>query len=79
MVATGFRDTQAPPPELVGTALTEFTTPFPDGFIRHDHLAGEQEFFDIAVAQVETEVQPDAVASEAECARKQGQCVCRGL
>jgi hypothetical protein len=32
---------RAPPPELVGIALTEFTTPFPDGLIRHDHPAGE--------------------------------------
>jgi hypothetical protein len=48
--------------QLVGIALTEFTPPFPDGFIRHNHPAGEQEFFDIAVAQAETELKLDAVA-----------------
>jgi hypothetical protein len=39
--------------QLVGIVLPKFATPFPDGFIRHDHAAGEQEFFDITVAQAE--------------------------
>jgi hypothetical protein len=50
--------------QLVGIVLAEFATPFPDGFIRHDHAAGEQEFFDIAVAQAEAIIELHAVADD---------------
>jgi hypothetical protein len=48
--------------QLVGIALTELTTAFPDGFICHDHPAGEQAFFDITVAQAEAVIKPHARA-----------------
>ena len=51
-------------PELIGIGLPELQAPLPDGFIGHDHPTGEQEFFDIAVAETEAEVQPDAIADD---------------
>jgi hypothetical protein len=38
--------------------------PFPDGFIRHDHTAGEQELFDIPVAQAKSIIESHAVAND---------------
>ena len=49
-----------PAPELIGIWLPELAAPLPDGFIRDDHPTGEQEFFDIAVAEAEAEIQPYA-------------------
>ncbi len=40
-----------PMPEFIRIGLTELAAPLPDGFIGHDHPAGEQEFFDIPVAE----------------------------
>jgi hypothetical protein len=51
-------------PEFIRIGLTELAAPLPDGFIGHDNPSGEQEFFDIAVAETEAEVQPDAVADD---------------
>lgn len=42
--------------QLVGIALTEFTTPFPDGFVRDDDSPGEQQLLDIAIAQADAEI-----------------------
>jgi hypothetical protein len=53
---------RAPAPELIGILLAEFATPFPDGFVRDDHAADEQEFFHIAVTEAKPVVQPDAMA-----------------
>src|SRR5262245_32200392 len=51
-------------PELIGIGLAERAAPLPNGFKRDDHPASEQEFFHIAVAQAETDVQPDARADD---------------
>ncbi len=53
-----------PMPECIRIGLTELSAPLPDGFIGHGNPPGEQEFFDIAVAETEAEVQPDAVADD---------------
>src|SRR3712207_2137214 len=45
--------------ELIGIRLAELAAPFADGFVRHNDPTGEQQLFDIAVAQAETKVQPD--------------------
>jgi hypothetical protein len=50
--------------ELIRIRLAERAAPLPDGFVGHDQPTGEQEFFDIAVAETETEVQPDAMAND---------------
>jgi hypothetical protein len=50
--------------QLIGILLAEFPAPLPDRFIRYDDAAGQQEFLHIAVAQAETEVQPDAMADD---------------
>jgi hypothetical protein len=42
-----------PMPEFIRIGLTELAAPLPDGFIGHDHPAGEQEFFDIPIAEAE--------------------------
>ena len=52
---------RAPAPELIGILLAEFATPFPDGFVRDDHAADEQEFFHIPVAEREAEIEPDGM------------------
>ena len=53
-----------PMPELIRRGLAELAAPLPDGFIGDDNPTGEQEFFPIAVAQAEPEVQPDALADD---------------
>jgi hypothetical protein len=50
--------------ELIGICLAKLAAPLPDGFVRHDHPADEQEFFHVAVAETEAEVQPDAMADD---------------
>jgi hypothetical protein len=39
----------------------ELPTPFPDCLIRHAHTAHSHHLLDIAIAQRETKIQPDAV------------------
>ena len=53
-----------PATELIGIRLPELPAPLPDGFIRHDDPTGEQEFFHIAVAEAEAEIEPDAMADD---------------
>jgi hypothetical protein len=48
--------------ELIGIGSPKLAAPLADGFIRHDHPAGEQEFFDITVAQAEAVIEPHAMA-----------------
>jgi hypothetical protein len=44
--------------------LPKLPAPLADGFIRDDDTTGNQQFFNIAVAQAETAVQPDTVADD---------------
>jgi hypothetical protein len=53
-----------PMPEFIRIGLTELAAPLPDGFIGHDNPTGEQEFFDIPVAEAEAEIQPHRVADD---------------
>src|SRR5215475_4687291 len=50
--------------QLIRIVLPEGATPLPDGFIRHNNAAGEQEFFDISIAQAEAIIEPHAVADD---------------
>jgi hypothetical protein len=52
----------APAPELIGIRLPELPAPLPDRFVGDDDSTGEQQLFDIAVAEAEAIVQPDAMA-----------------
>jgi len=49
--------------ELIRIGLPKLPAPFPDGFIRHEDPTGEQELFDIAIAQAEAIVQPDTMTN----------------
>jgi hypothetical protein len=51
-------------PKFIRIRLAELAAPLPDGFIGHDNPTGEQQFFDIAVAETEAEVQPNAMADD---------------
>ena len=51
-----------PTTELIGIVLAKFAAPLANGLIGHDHTTFEQQFFDIAEAQAEAEVQPHGVA-----------------
>jgi hypothetical protein len=42
-----------PAPQLISIRLPELPVPLPDGFVRHHDPAGEQERFDITVAEAE--------------------------
>jgi hypothetical protein len=53
-----------PAPELIGIRLAELPAPFADGLIRHDDATGEQQFFDITVAQAEAEVELHTVTDD---------------
>jgi hypothetical protein len=44
--------------------LPKLPAPLVDSLIRDDDSTGKQQFFDIAVAQAETEVQPDTMADD---------------
>jgi hypothetical protein len=55
---------RAPTAELMGVRLAEPLAPLPDGFIGHHDAPGEQQLFDIALAETEAEVQPDAMADD---------------
>ena len=48
--------------QLGGVEATELLTPFPDGLIRQRHTASSHHLFDIAIAQREPKIQPDANA-----------------
>jgi hypothetical protein len=50
--------------QLIGILLAEFPAPLPDRFIRYNDTAGKQEFLYIAVAQAETEIEPNRVADD---------------
>ena len=47
--------------QLVSIDLAELETPLPQGFVGHVDAAGGEEFFDIAVAEGEPEIEPDSV------------------
>jgi hypothetical protein len=53
-----------PPPELVSILLAKFPAPLTDGRIGDDHSPFEEELFDIARAEAEAKVEPDAVADD---------------
>jgi hypothetical protein len=55
---------RAPTAELMGRRLAELPAPLPDRFIRHNDAPGGQQRFDIAIAETEAEVQPDAMADD---------------
>jgi hypothetical protein len=62
--------------ELSGIVLAKLAPPFADGFIRDDHAAFKQQFFDIPEAQAETKVEPDGVANDLD--RKAVVLIARG-
>jgi hypothetical protein len=43
--------------------LAKLAVSFPDRFVGYDHPTDKQEFFHIAVAQTEAEIQPDSVTA----------------
>jgi hypothetical protein len=49
---------------LIDILLPELQTPLTDRFVRHNDAKGEQEPFDIALAEAKTEVQPDTIADD---------------
>jgi hypothetical protein len=53
-----------PMPELIGILLAKLATAFPDRFVGHDHPAGEQQLFDVSVAEAEPEVQPNTMTDD---------------
>jgi len=50
--------------QLVGVGLAELKRPLTQGFIGHVYAAGGEEFFDIAIAQRETEIEPHGVGDD---------------
>lgn len=50
--------------QLIGILLPELQPPLTDRFVRHNKPMGEQEPFDIALAEAKTEVQPDTMADD---------------
>jgi hypothetical protein len=50
--------------KLIGILLAELAAPLQDRFIGPDDAMGEQQLFAIAVAEAETEVQPDTRADD---------------
>jgi hypothetical protein len=53
-----------PTPEFIGILLAELAAPLADGFVGHDDPTGEQQLFDIAVAQAEAEIEPHRMADD---------------
>ena len=53
-----------PAPELIGIGLPELPAPFADGFIGHDDPTGEQQLFDVAIAEAEAEIEPHRMADD---------------
>jgi len=60
--------TRATSAQRVGIRLAEFLAPLPDRLVGDDHAPLSQQFFDVAVAEGEAEVQPDRVADD--CGRE---------
>jgi hypothetical protein len=54
----------APPAELIGIGLPKLLAPLPNRFVRDEDATGEQQLFDIAIAQAKVEVYPDTVADD---------------
>lgn len=50
-----------PAAQAVGISLAELEAPFSDGFVSEDDAATGHQLFDIAVAQREAKVEPDAM------------------
>jgi hypothetical protein len=50
--------------QLSGILLAELHAPLANGFIRDADSSGEQQFFDVAKAQAEAEIQPDSMADD---------------
>jgi hypothetical protein len=48
----------------MGIGLPELLAPLPDRVVSHDDPAGEQQLFDIAIAQAEAEIQPHCMADD---------------
>jgi hypothetical protein len=46
------------PTQPIGILLPELVTPFPDDLIRQDDATGEQQFFDLTVAETEAIIEP---------------------
>lgn len=55
---------RAPATQLIRILLPKLPAPFVDRFVRDDHAAGEQQLFNITVAQTEPVIQPHAVADD---------------
>jgi hypothetical protein len=49
-------------PQLIGIGLPELVTPLADRFIHHGDTTVEQQLFDIAITQTESEVEPHSLA-----------------
>jgi hypothetical protein len=49
-------------PHLIGILLSNFTAPFPNGFVSHLNPAIEHHFFNVSLAQWEGVVEPNTVA-----------------
>jgi hypothetical protein len=49
---------------LIGVRLAECPTRFADGLIGDDDPTGEQEFFDLVIAEAEPEIEPNGVADD---------------
>ena len=52
---------RTPAPELIGIGLSKFPAPLPDRFVGDDDATGEQQLFDIPVAEAKAVVQSDAM------------------
>ena len=50
--------------ERIGRGLADFPAPLADRLIGDDDPAGEQRFFDIAIAEAEPAIEPDRVADD---------------
>ncbi len=50
--------------KLLGNGWAKLPAPLADRFIRHDDATGEEELFDVAVAETEAEIEPDAMADD---------------
>jgi hypothetical protein len=53
-----------PMAELIRILLPKLAAPFVDRLVGDDHPAGEEEFFHIAIAEAEPEIEPDRVADD---------------
>jgi hypothetical protein len=50
--------------QLIGIHLAKLPAPFPDRFISDDDATGEEELFDVTVAETKAEIEPDAMADD---------------